>query len=583
MLGQRGPQKSLFEADTQYLEFVGRDSFYAFLASQRGQLFRDQDFARLYDAKVGRPSVAPSLLATALVLQSYDGVSDEQARQHAWYDLRWKVALGLELDTRPFAKSTLQEFRAQLVLHEEQQAIFQRSLELAKQQGHFKGGRKLRLALDTTNILGRGAVKDTYNLLADGIVLVLRALAEAAGAGLEAYAAAGSYGHYVEGPSLKGQAEIDWQDAGARRSFLAGIVADADRLLETVRQARGQLEPDSAEDRRLAEAAGLLSRVLGQDIERRQDGPDLRQGVARDRMPSVHDPEMRHGRKSKAKRFDGHKVQMAVDTESQLITAVAVIAGNAPDQEQALRVVEESEALTGCEVEETIGDCAYGDGATRQQFAAAGRQLIAKVPALTNQGYYPKTAFAIDLEAQTCRCPAGEISQDLRPRAQGGGVFRFAAAVCAACPLRPRCVRGSGGRSVQLHAQEALLKQARAFQNSDAFRPYRALRQVAEHRLARLIQLGLRQARYRGKAKTLFQALMAATVANLTLLAAGQAADLLSLVLSAGLIALLLSSRSLLRHFPALRFHPSLPRSLSSAFPSQSPPSLKLAPSRPHF
>jgi hypothetical protein len=538
MLGQRSAQKTLFEADTQFVDFVGRDSFYAFLASQRGLLFRDEDFAGLYNATWGRPSVPPSLLATALVLQTYDGSSDEEARQRACYDLRWKVALGIELDARPFAKSTLQEFRAQLVLHEEQQALFRRSLDLAKRKGHFKGERKLRLALDTTNILGQGAVKDTYNLLADGIVLVLRTLAQQAGQKLVQYAETGGYRRYVEGPSLKGQAEIDWQDAAARRRFLAGIVADADRLLEEVRQARGRLEPDSPEDGRLEEAAGLLSRVLVQDVERHEDGPDLRQGVARDRMPSVHDPEIRHGRKSKAKRFDGHKLQLAVDTESQLITDVAVLAGNAPDHEQALRVVEESEALTGCQVEETLGDTAYGDGATRQQFATAGRRLVAKAPPVSNQGYIAKTAFELDLEAQTCRCPAGQVSQDLRPRAKGGGVFRFAAAVCAACPLRPQCVRGRGGRTVQVHPQEALLQEARLFQQSPAFRTVQALRQVAEHRLARVVQLGIRQARYRGTAKTLFQAFMAATVANLTLLAAGLGASL-PLLLAAWLMAYL--------------------------------------------
>jgi hypothetical protein len=103
-------------------------------------------------------------------------------------------------------------------------------------------------------------------------------------------------------------------------------------------------------------------------------------------------------------------------------------------------------------------------------------------------------------------------------------------------------VRGKGGRTIQVHSQEALLQQARAFQSSDAFRPYRALRQVAEHRLARLIQLGLRQARYRGIAKTLFQAFMAATVANLSLLAAVSNAHLLLLALAASLTALLVGS-----------------------------------------
>ena len=45
----------------------------------------------------------------------------------------------------------------------------------------------------------------------------------------------------------------------------------------------------------------------------------------------------------------------------------------------ALDLIERSEQTTGMAVEETIGDGAYGDGATRQAFADAGRTLIAKV------------------------------------------------------------------------------------------------------------------------------------------------------------------------------------------------------------
>src|ERR1041384_7486304 len=140
MLGTRGPQRGMFEADTVYGEFVGRDTFYGWLASQRGEVFRDEEFAGLYTLTNGRPSVPPSLLATALVLQTYDGVSDAEAKQRADYDLRWKVALGGELDARPFAKSTLQVFRAQLIVHDQTRAIFQRSLDIAKHRGVWKKG-----------------------------------------------------------------------------------------------------------------------------------------------------------------------------------------------------------------------------------------------------------------------------------------------------------------------------------------------------------------------------------------------------------------------------------------------------------
>ena len=104
-------------------------------------------------------------------------MSDAETKARADFDIRWKVALGIEIEERPFAKSTLQVFRAQLILHDKVRGVFERSLRLAREKGYLKRGRGMRVALDTTYILGRGAVKDTYNLLADGIVKLMRAMA----------------------------------------------------------------------------------------------------------------------------------------------------------------------------------------------------------------------------------------------------------------------------------------------------------------------------------------------------------------------------------------------------------------------
>ena len=383
----------------------------------------------------------------------------------------------------------------------------------------------MRVALDTTNILGRGAVKDTFNLLADGIVKLLRGLASVEQTSVEGWAKAQGYDRYL-GSSIKGESAIDWSDKEARAGLLATIVADADRLLEAVRQAQEALPEGSPERQGIVAAAELLGQLLLQDVERTGDRIGLKDGVSKDRMVSVHDPEMRHGHKSSSRRFDGHKAAIVVDTDTQLITAVEVLTGNAPDNLGALELVERSEANTGA-----LGDAAYGDGDTRQAFADAGRTLIARVPGRPNRTHFPKEDFRIDLKEVTCTCPAGQVTRKLLPAGKRTGstgrthrlqAFRFDAAVCGACPLRPQCVAGSSGlgRTVQLHPQEALLQQARAMQRSEAFAGYRKRRVVVEHRLARLVQLGIRQARYFGRAKTKFQLYMAATVANLTLVAA---------------------------------------------------------------
>ncbi|MDP6494825.1 MAG: IS1182 family transposase, partial [Dehalococcoidia bacterium] len=528
MLGERSDQRGLWEADRLYVDHVGRESFYGLLGSMRGELFRDEEFAELYCPDNGRGSVPPSLLATTLLLQTYDRVSDGEAKQRADFDIRWKVALGIEVEDRPFAKSTLQLFRARLVLHDKVREIFQRSLEVARQSGYLKG-RRMKVALDTTNILGRGAVKDTYNLLADGIVQLVRALAKVDSSKAKEWAGREGFEGYF-GSSVKGEAAIDWDNEKERQAFLQKIVADADRLLELARRAQERLAVDSRERDRIIEAAELLGQLLMQDVERQEEGPTLKEGVSPNRIPSVHDPEMRHGRKSSSHRFDGHKAAVVVDTDSQLVTAVDVLPGNAQDNVGALELVEQSEENTGVEVEESTGDAAYGDGATRQVFADAGRTLVAKVPGRPNKAHFPKQDFKIDLEAGTCTCPAGNVTRTVRTvgsrtdrtgRAYPIRGFQFDAAVCGPCPLRSQCVAaGNGrGRTVGLHPQEALLQQARALQNSGDFVEYRKRRQVVEHRLARLVQLGVRQARYFGRTNTLFQLLMAATVANLTLVA----------------------------------------------------------------
>ena len=539
MLGKRSDQKGLWEADRLYLDYVGKDTFYGLLASLRGQLFSDDDFAEIYCPDNGRDSVPPSLLATALLLQTYDKVSDAEAKARADFDIRWKVALGIEIEDRPFAKSTLQMFRAQLILHDKVREVFESSLRLARQSGYLKK-RGMRVALDTTYILGRGAVKDTYNLLADGIVKLLRVLAAMANIAVGEWAEGQRYDKYL-GSSIKGEATIDWSDRKARRKLLGEIVADADRLLALARQAWVELPEDSAQRQSIVDGAELLGQLLLQDVERKNgdgdadadaadDGVSIRDGVSKDRMPSVHDPELRHGHKSSRRRFNGHKAAIVVDTDSQLITAVDVLPGNAPDNLGALELVERSEASTGSVVEEAMGDAAYGDGGTRQTFAEAGRRLVAKVPGRPDRKHFPKNDFHLDLAAGSCTCPAGQVTGAIVPagkRTDGAGrvyrlqAFQFDGAVCGVCPLRPECIaaQGSKGRRVLIHPQEALLQQARALQQSPAYDEYRARRVVVEHRLARLVQLGIRQARYFGRVKTRFQLYLAATVANLTLVA----------------------------------------------------------------
>jgi hypothetical protein len=535
MLGKSSAQRGLFSPDNLYLHKIKKNTLYHFLGEHRHEIFRDEDYASLYSPSNGRPSVPPSVLAAACLLQAYCRASDEEAVERATFDMRWAVALGIEVVDQPFAKSTLQEFRAKLLLNDKAMAIYQRSLSYARERGHLKN-KKMKVALDTTHILGKGAVKDTYNLLADGIKKLYQCLAPQAGQSIMTTFKE-KFKRYF-GKSFKGEANINWDDETARRELLNVLSSDARALLdlaqETIATIQQSSTTKSAAQRieTIRQTASLLSSVLLQDLETKAGGQvDIKQGVAKDRIVSTNDVEMRHGRKSASQRFDGHKAAIATDTESLLITAIEVVPGNVHDSETATALVDASERNTGNAVEVAIGDCAFGTAAVREQFEHRDTELIAKIPKAPQRDHFTKHDFTIDLENNQVTCPAGQATTTYRsvtvpfgPRGERRTVkqFHFADAECAACRLREHCIlsKAGGGRKIQLHPREDLLQQARLEATTDHFKEHYRQRVVVEHSIARLAQRGIRKSRYVGRRRTLWQLALAAAVVNLMLIAA---------------------------------------------------------------
>ena len=525
MLGKRSPQGTLFTVENRLRKKVGQESFYVFLADHRHELFRDEDFAMLYCLDNGRTSVPPSLLATALLLQAFDRVSDHEATERAQFDQRWQLALGVSDEEVPFAKSTLCLFRNQLILHKEAKLIFHKGIEYLRKQGFVKR-HKIRLALDTTPIFGKGAVEDTFNMLAEGLRQVLRVLAHLALQKPEEFARLHDFGRYVQ-PSFKGTWSITWDNEKERQTVLDSLVADCGRALTLASSILNEYPAESEQANQILVASELLSKLLAQDIRRTDSGKaEIIDGVAKDRIVSVHDPEMRHGHKNATQRFDGHKGSVSVETESQVIADVDALPGNAHDNTNAPTLVAESAKNLDARVEGVLGDGAYGSVEARLDAHAEGYSLTAPVGQLPQNGRFTKDDFVIDLENQSVTCPAGQICStwhEQRTKTKRGTTFKnkrfmFSVAQCGSCPLRSGCVRPDASRrTVSVHEHEELLQQARAYQRTDEYRTIYRQRVVAEHRIARLIRLGVRKARYFGSTKVLFQLAMAAAVANLTL------------------------------------------------------------------
>lgn len=491
LLGVDWLLSSLFEGD--------ESSFYARMAAGGGELIRDDDFADCYSAGMGRPSIPPSLLMRVVLLQLRDDVSDREAARRAAKDLDWKRALGLAADEVPFHHTTLSVFRSRLMVNNADERVLRVTLERAVAAGLFP--KKVLGIVDSTGVMGAAAVADTYELIRQAIAKVIGAAGGAEALPKKLRRAAKGI--------VNGKARIDWADRSARRAELGRLVEVAGKVLAA-----------TAANNELTEARSLLERIIDQDVEQAPvdgGGPGIGHGVAANRVISVVDPDMRHGRKSHSRRVDGYKAHVLTDHDNELILAVAATAANNPDGPQAAGLVA-SARDAGVPVTEVLGDTAYGDGDTRSAVQAAGAKVTAKTQPPATTGKFVKTDFTIDPETLSATCPAGHTSttagwgRDNKNRRVR--VIRFAER-CTGCPLRPQCTTSAEGRVVALNFHEARLQAARTEQARPAIRRKLRRRSLVERKLAELKMHGLGQARYRGQRKTLLQLRLTAAMVNL--------------------------------------------------------------------
>lgn len=501
MLGTVDGQGSLLGVDSLLARLFEGDesSFYARLAVHGGDLIRDEDFADCYSVGMGRPSIPPSLLMRAVLLQLRDNVSDREAARRAAKDLDWKRALGLDADVVAFHHTTLSVFRSRLLVNDADERVLHVTLQRAVAAGLFP--KKVLGIVDSTGVMGAAAVADTYELIRQAVAKVV------GGGGVGALPK--KLARQANGV-VNGKARIDWTDRTARRAELGRLVGIGRAVLSAT-AGRDDLGP----------ARELLARIIDQDVDDAPDdgaGPGIRRGVAVDRVISVVDPDMRHGRKSHSKRVDGYKAHVLTDHDNELILGVATTAANCPDGPEAAGLISAAHHA-GVRVREVLGDTAYGDGDTRVAVEGAGAKVTAKTQPPAPTGKFSKTDFAIDPEALTATCPAGHTSsnagwgRDSKDRPVR--VIRFGTQRCDDCELRPRCTTRIGGRVVTLNFHEARLQAARAEQTRPHTRAKLRRRSLVERKLAELKMHGTGQARYRGERKVLLQLRLTAGMVNI--------------------------------------------------------------------
>ncbi len=525
-LGKSPTTEDAFRSGSDFCRArVSEKSIYGLLYRESHRLFPDEAFADLF-ADIGRASVPPRIVAVVMVLQRLEGLSDREAVDRITFDLRWKYAAGgLDFDYAGFVHTVLVDMRARLRRSERPNRIFETALEVAREAGLI--GRKR--VLDSTALYDAVATQDTVTLIRSAIRALLRIVDDELGVELRSCCKRDD--DYV----APGKPSCDWDDAQAREALVDALARDAYAIL-AVLDGRTLISE-------VKEAAKLVATVVGQDLEQRDDGTfRIARRVAKDRVISTVDPEARHGHKTAARGFDGYKGHIAIDPDSEIVTATTVTAGNVGDGSVADELVADvlvaptapasasdvppspaapsvpAIVASNGEMQETTpppqagtpveiyGDASYGTAEFVEKVERAGGEANVKVQApAAPAGKFAKDAFDVDLTNNTVRCPAGVLVVIRSPTAGSDGLRLASFGVrCNSCELRGQCTDGKEGRTIRVHAHEATLQRSRARQRDPSWRArYRAIRPKVERKIAHLMQRrhGGRRARMRGRVR----------------------------------------------------------------------------------
>ena len=451
---------------------VAHDSVHWFLAEHRQRLFPDDMFADLFGSGRGRPSVPADVIATVMVLQALEGLSDREAITQLRNSISWKVAAGRSLADEGFHPTVLTLWRNKLRMSDRPQRIFDAVREVINATNVLAG--KTRRALDSTVLDDAVTRQDAIMQLIAQIRRVRRVIPAAKALALIAH----DYDNDAGKPACA------WNDRADIDRVVTELVNDARSILSAL----DGVELDDVQ----AEAVGLLALVAGQDVEPGDSDGTWRiaQVTRPDRMVSVHDPESRHVHKTTSNYRDGFKAHIGIEPDTGLITACDLTAGNVGDAQAAPGLLaDETDPV------EVLADSAYGSGEFRNHLAGQGHTATIKPipsqPAIPNG--YTIDDFTVNTTAATITCPNGITT---RISARGNATF---GAKCRGCPLRERCTTATGGRHVYVNEHHDLLAAARAHARTTAFTiPYRQHRPMVERSIAWLVRNAGRKVRYRG-------------------------------------------------------------------------------------
>jgi hypothetical protein len=518
------PEESISRQEQFILKRLKRNGkLYGFLRLHRHRLFDDAfqaELATMYrDTGAGKDPNPPALMAMALLLQAYAGASDATAVELALLDLRWQMVLGCLGATDPvYSQGALFAFRERLIATDLDRRLLERTVELARETRAFdpkKLPKTLRVAMDSSPLEGAGRVEDTINLLGHAGRKIVACAAQLLGWSPERVCHEAGVPLLLE-PSIKKGLDLDWSDPAEKAEAIPRLLEQLTSLEQWV----AARLPEELHRPPLQEEVATLQQIIAQDLEPDPDDPGgapsrIRQGVAEDRRVSIEDQEMRHGRKTKSKRFNGYKRHLAIDLDTVLVLAVAVLPANRPEQDAVPLLIDDI-AAQGRTIDALHIDRGYINAPFVDELRARRGLVVCRPWQAKNGKHFAKSAFPINMRARTITCPAGE-----QQRFVLDSTVEFPAETCRACPLRAKCTDANPerGRTVTIAANEPLQHQLRKRVATPAGRRQLRERVPIEHRQAHTCRRQGRRARYLGARKNVFDLRRVSALSNLEVIA----------------------------------------------------------------
>lgn len=486
--------------------------FFGFLRKHRLELIDDafqSELMALYrDNGQGKDALAPGMMAMATLIQGYLGASDALMVELTLFDLTVQMVLGtLGAQEPAFSQGAFCDFRSRFMKADMDRRLLERTVEIARKTGEFdhkKLPKTLRVAFDSKPLEGAGRVEDTYNLLGHAARKIVICVSEILDWSVDKVCEKAGVPILLES-SIKAGLDIDWSDPIQKQGAINTLV----NQLNSLQAWLGEKLPMELRRPPLKEHIETLERIKNQDLEPDPHGGGVKimKGVAKDRLVSVEDKEMRHGRKSKSKRFNGYKQHIATDIDSDVILACTVTPANRPEKEAAPALKADIDRQKF-----SIGEFFTDRGYINSPVVNQVDEVFCKPWASASKRQFAKSQFAIDMRSHTITCPAGETATF-----EIDSIVEFDPDTCDHCKFRDGCttVEMGNGRTISISENEQLQHRLSKQIKTPSGRRKLRQRTHVEHKLAHIASRQGDRARYIGIRKNIFDLRRAASIQNI--------------------------------------------------------------------